>query len=1434
MCPKILHIFIILFVKVSLCSKTGVNVTTKEIEDGKTVGPATVTQDKEVFKSALGMVRVYGGGDCPEKSLGGIQLALDVSAARSYVYVFTDATAGDHRLVGKVLDAVQRKQSQVVFVLTGHCNDLDKPSFKVYQQIASASSGQVFNLNKTSVHKIPVDSTLGEVTVSVSGAKPQITVVDPSGEQLTGPPKLITTLDLSEIMTTTIEFVIEDVQEENVGTYKCFAKNVAGVSKLPTARILSPHTLAASLHTTARIVCQVENSNVVKWVHNDTVLKERDVGGMSTDVLELNVTEDGVWMCVAGRGGHEGDKNITILNGTRHQLVCEVVAKPQPRISWLKDTDEALNHSVSRCILLLTRHQLVCEVVAKPQPRISWLKDTDEALNHSVSRCILLLTRHQLVCEVVAKPQPRISRLKETVEALNHSVSRCILLLTRHQLVCEVVAKPQPRISWLKETVEALNHSVNRCILLLTWHQLVCEVVAKPQPRISWLKETVEALNHSVSRCILLLTRHQLVCEVVAKPQLRISWLKDTDEALNHSVSRCILLLTRHQLVCEVVAKPQPRISWLKDTDEALNHSVSRCILLLTRHQLVCEVVAKPQPRISWLKDTDEALNHSITKATPNTYTSTLTLDSSVDNVEGTYFCHGENSEGTTQDHVQVNVRRKITVVELTCVLDSHPPALITWRHNSTLLHSTENILLADDNSFVSIKRVDFNDLGMYSCKADNGFERVELNVAPKITTKVPTDETPLEILEGQLVELPCEAKGSPKPVVSWELNGLQITDERKFVDEFGLRFVANLTDFGNYTCTVKNQYGNTSITYSVYIWDVLVGDDINLQCDVIGFPIPSVLWVFEEQMLKENTTEISFNDVGNLYIRNATSKHEGSYVCVAENLAGIANKFIHLNINATNLDTALTIACRATGKPKPYIAWSKDDVYLHKDSQYEVGRDGTLTIRSPSEDMSGNYTCAATNKFGIANKTIAVEVYSLPTPQQADESRGAATVLARGGATVACPVRAASGDTLKWYKDAELISTGPLHLSNISRDHQATYACVVSNAVGSAYSTVNVNVEWPPSFVDSDKDETDDKPHNAGTYKCVANNAHGTIHRLFQLNVSVPPFISDFDVMDVSLMEGGVYRCDATNRAGATHIAYRVGVVSRARVQEVVAFTDGEGITVDKSFEAAVGAHIRIACKSSGAPTPSIQWLRNGKLLSENSQYIRYADLILDVETSHAGRYSCVVANEGGSEERAVRLEVLDSQHIHYADLILDVETSHAGRYSCVVANKGGSEERAVRLEVLGKRRTRNTYTTRTSYSTWRLHTRAGIAVWWPTRGARQRKEHANVPVDSGVQEKKVFYSAPRSCGDKAPRSRIRRGQAYYLHCHPLGYPTPAVYWFKDGLPLKLFDDSMVSMDYGEVIAVASATDDQSGNYTCVARNRVGNKSVSYQVHVL
>ncbi|MCP9257827.1 Hemicentin-1 [Dirofilaria immitis] len=156
------------------------------------VGPVFSTTDPKTFQRHLNSVHVVGGGDCPEMTLSGIKLALEASLPASFIYAFTDARAKDYHLEDQIVNLIQEKQSSVVFVMTGDCNNRTHPGFRCYEKIAAVSFGQVHIMYEirdhsgTSLCQIPVDRLLTELTVSLSGDKDDggyldISLIDPNG-----------------------------------------------------------------------------------------------------------------------------------------------------------------------------------------------------------------------------------------------------------------------------------------------------------------------------------------------------------------------------------------------------------------------------------------------------------------------------------------------------------------------------------------------------------------------------------------------------------------------------------------------------------------------------------------------------------------------------------------------------------------------------------------------------------------------------------------------------------------------------------------------------------------------------------------------------------------------------------------------------------------------------------------------------------------------------------------------------------------------------------------------------------------------------------------------------------------------------------------------------------------------------------------------------
>lgn len=164
------------------------------------------TKNPDAFLIALGDIKPFGGGDCPELAMEGIINALRVSQPHSFAYVFTDADALDYERVDEVLELVTEKQIIVNFLTTDTCFGFESEGRLVYEKIATFSGGIVFDMIRSDVDNVllaisgqlerdyvpidavelvkdmeaitplKIDSSFSSVTISINGRRSMVKV----------------------------------------------------------------------------------------------------------------------------------------------------------------------------------------------------------------------------------------------------------------------------------------------------------------------------------------------------------------------------------------------------------------------------------------------------------------------------------------------------------------------------------------------------------------------------------------------------------------------------------------------------------------------------------------------------------------------------------------------------------------------------------------------------------------------------------------------------------------------------------------------------------------------------------------------------------------------------------------------------------------------------------------------------------------------------------------------------------------------------------------------------------------------------------------------------------------------------------------------------------------------------------------------------------
>ncbi|KAM9315079.1 von Willebrand factor A domain-containing protein 7 isoform 2-T2 [Pholidichthys leucotaenia] len=145
-------------------------------------GPVIRTTDADVFKASINKLTAFGGGDFPEMSLSGLQLALTSAPPSSEVFVFTDAPAKDAHLKSAITALIESTKSQITFMLTGGlarrrrrrdgqsaARAMSRSDAQLYSDLAQASGGQNIQVTKS-------DFSLATSVIRDSSASAVVTV----------------------------------------------------------------------------------------------------------------------------------------------------------------------------------------------------------------------------------------------------------------------------------------------------------------------------------------------------------------------------------------------------------------------------------------------------------------------------------------------------------------------------------------------------------------------------------------------------------------------------------------------------------------------------------------------------------------------------------------------------------------------------------------------------------------------------------------------------------------------------------------------------------------------------------------------------------------------------------------------------------------------------------------------------------------------------------------------------------------------------------------------------------------------------------------------------------------------------------------------------------------------------------------------------------
>ena len=654
---------------------------------------------------------------------------------------------------------------------------------------------------------------------------------------------------------------VHNIQGDQAGRYTCIAKNKIGKAEADVFIEVTEAPVFLNVQNEIKIIegqdkiirCDVKGNPApeVSWRKNGEQINYGIVsrgGDNLIHIAKAKVEDAGRYTCIAvNRAGErrhniqiqvlvppkitDGDRVLKAVEGNVLVLECPASGIPPPEITWHKNGVKLNTSGNSLTLSNLTVSDAT--------------KYTCEARNEAGS------TSADYVVDVFVKP--KIREYQKEIRVIEGEKAR---------LECKADGNPVPTIQWLRggRKITDMNNfllsPLGESLMILKakttdaggYSCLAKNSAGETEGLFTVVVLTAPYLNEAIDQNPKVITGKSVTlhCPVRGNPPPEVTWrFNGEDLAVDgvkysrdagsndlevrgaqsetsgrytcHAVNEVNHLDTEY--VLDVIAPPKFASSGQKIYEVLAGDSIT----------MTCPLEATPQPEITWLRAGSPIYLSSNIEISPDGQK--LTIKKAILEDNGKYTCNATNVAGTTDIDVFLKVYVAPTIDEsnlienplavlgksiyLECPADGIPQPTVTWMRNGRPIPLGGKYVVHQNNITFGILNVTKDDVGRYSCLAENkggkAEEHFDLHVLapPELTISEPQKITKRE---GDEISLICPVK----EVISVDPNEERDITWTKDGRSLGGTSLSVSTDNGN---GADRSFTVSSLLYSIYFF---------------------------------------------------------------------------------------------------------------------------------------------------------------------------------------------------------------------------------------------------------------------------------------------------------------------------------------------------------------------------------------------------------------------------------------------------------------------------------------------------------------------------------------------------------------------------------------------------------------------------------------